>query len=124
MPLRLIFMGTPDFAVPVLDALVEAGHDPRRFASDLLQRFRDLVLLRVTPEQAARGMVDAPEDQLRTMTAQAEKLGVGSLTRFAEITHNGLVEMRGATAPRLLLELRCAGCCCPPPMTARRSARP
>jgi methionyl-tRNA formyltransferase len=25
--MRLIFMGTPDFAVPTLDALVEAGHD-------------------------------------------------------------------------------------------------
>jgi DNA polymerase-3 subunit gamma/tau len=42
------------------------------------------------------------------MTTQAEKLGVGSLIRFAEITHSGLVEMRGATAPRLLLELLCA----------------
>jgi DNA polymerase-3 subunit gamma/tau len=91
-----------------IDRLVEAGHDPRRFASDLLQRFRDLVLLRVAPDQAGRGLVDAPEDQLRTMTAQAEALGVGSLTRFAEITHNGLIEMRGATAPRLLLELLCA----------------
>jgi methionyl-tRNA formyltransferase len=27
MPLRLIFMGTPDFAVPTLDALKNAGHD-------------------------------------------------------------------------------------------------
>jgi methionyl-tRNA formyltransferase len=25
--MRIIFMGTPDFSVPVLDALVEAGHD-------------------------------------------------------------------------------------------------
>jgi DNA polymerase III subunit gamma/tau len=91
-----------------IDRLVEAGHDPRRFASDLLQRFRDLVLLRIAPEQAGHGLVDAPEDQLRTMTAQAEALGVGSLTRFAEITHNGLIDMRGATAPRLLLELLCA----------------
>ncbi|MGH3898595.1 MAG: DNA polymerase III subunit gamma and tau [Pseudonocardiaceae bacterium] len=91
-----------------IDRLVEAGHDPRRFASDLLQRFRDLVLLRVAPEPARRGLVDAPEDQLATMTAQAEVLGAGSLTRFAEITHNGLTEMRGATAPRLLLELLCA----------------
>ncbi|MBS0482160.1 MAG: methionyl-tRNA formyltransferase, partial [Proteobacteria bacterium] len=24
--MRIIFMGTPDFAVPALDALVEAGH--------------------------------------------------------------------------------------------------
>jgi DNA polymerase-3 subunit gamma/tau len=91
-----------------IDRLVEAGHDPRRFASDLLQRFRDLVLLRVAPEQSGHGLVDAPEDQLRTMAAQAETLGVGTLTRFAEITHNGLIEMRGATAPRLLLELLCA----------------
>jgi DNA polymerase III subunit gamma/tau len=91
-----------------IDRLVEAGHDPRRFASDLLQRFRDLVLLRVAPEQAIHGLVDAPEDQLRTMTAQAEVLGAASLTRFAEITHSGLAEMRGTTAPRLLLELLCA----------------
>jgi DNA polymerase-3 subunit gamma/tau len=91
-----------------IDRLVEAGHDPRRFASDLLQRFRDLVLLRVAPEQASHGLVDAPEDQLRTMTAQADALGAASLTRFAEVTHSGLIEMRGATAPRLLLELLCA----------------
>ncbi|MGH3548820.1 MAG: DNA polymerase III subunit gamma and tau [Pseudonocardiaceae bacterium] len=91
-----------------IDRLVEAGHDPRRFAADLLQRFRDLVLLRVAPEQACHGLIDAPQDQLATLTAQAETLGAGSLTRFAEITHSGLVEMRGATAPRLLLELLCA----------------
>jgi DNA polymerase III subunit gamma/tau len=91
-----------------IDRLVEAGHDPRRFASDLLQRFRDLVLLRVAPEQAGHGLVDAPQDQFATMIAQAEALGVGTLTRFAEITHSGLIEMRGATAPRLLLELLCA----------------
>ncbi|MGH3784808.1 MAG: DNA polymerase III subunit gamma/tau, partial [Pseudonocardiaceae bacterium] len=91
-----------------IDRLVEAGHDPRRFAADLLQRFRDLILLRVAPEPACHGLIEAPQDQLATMTAQAETLGAGSLTRFAEITHSGLVEMRGATAPRLLLELLCA----------------
>ncbi|MGH3628538.1 MAG: DNA polymerase III subunit gamma and tau, partial [Sciscionella sp.] len=91
-----------------IDRLVEAGHDPRRFASDLLQRLRDLVLLRVAPEAARQGLVDAPEEQLSAMIDQADRLGVGSLTRFAEIVHTGLTEMRGATAPRLLLELFCA----------------
>ncbi|MGH4019974.1 MAG: DNA polymerase III subunits gamma/tau [Pseudonocardiaceae bacterium] len=91
-----------------VDRLVEAGHDPRRFASDLLQRFRDLVLLRVAPDAARRGLVDAPDDQLTSMADQAEHLGAGTLTRFAEIVHTGLTEMRGATAPRLLLELLCA----------------
>ncbi|MBP2475327.1 DNA polymerase-3 subunit gamma/tau [Crossiella equi] len=92
----------------VVDRLVEAGHDPRRFASDLLDRLRDLVLLAAVPEAAQRGLIDVPEEQLNRMAAQVERLGPGTLTRFAEIVHNGLTEMRGATAPRLVLELLCA----------------
>ncbi|HEX8868151.1 MAG TPA: DNA polymerase III subunit gamma and tau, partial [Lentzea sp.] len=88
-----------------IDRLVEAGHDPRRFASDLLDRLRDLVLLCAVPDAADRNLVSAPEDELATMSAQAERLGPAALTRYAEIVHTGLVEMRGATAPRLLLEL-------------------
>ena len=88
-----------------VDRLVEAGHDPRRFASDLLDRVRDLVLLRAVPDAAARGLVAAPDDELASMAAQAERLGPGTLARYAEILHTGLTDMRGATAPRLLLEL-------------------
>ncbi|MCK2237598.1 MULTISPECIES: DNA polymerase III subunit gamma and tau [unclassified Crossiella] len=92
----------------VIDRLVEAGHDPRRFAADLLDRLRDLVLLAALPEAAQRGLIDVPEEQLTRMSAQVERLGPGTLTRFAEIVHTGLTEMRGATAPRLVLELLCA----------------
>jgi DNA polymerase-3 subunit gamma/tau len=91
-----------------VDRLVEAGHDPRRFATDLLHRLRDLVLLRAVPDAASRGLVDAPADALDRMVAQAQRLGPAALTRYAEIVHAGLIEMRGATAPRLLLELLCA----------------
>jgi DNA polymerase-3 subunit gamma/tau len=91
-----------------VDRLVEAGHDPRRFASDLLDRLRDLVLLRAVPEAGTRGLVTAPGDELDKMIAQAQQLGPATLTRYAEIVHTGLVDMRGATAPRLLLELLCA----------------
>ncbi|TCP54224.1 DNA polymerase III tau subunit [Tamaricihabitans halophyticus] len=88
--------------------LVEAGHDPRRFAADLLDRLRDLVLLRAVPDAAGRGLVDAPEDQLTRMQQQVQRLDAGTLSRCADIVHTGLTEMRGATAPRLLLELLCA----------------
>ncbi|WP_106181452.1 DNA polymerase III subunit gamma and tau [Prauserella shujinwangii] len=91
-----------------VERLAEAGHDPRRFASDLLDRLRDLVLLRSVPDAASSGMIDVPDEQLNRMVAQAERLGLATLTRYAEIVHNGLLEMRGATAPRLLLELLCA----------------
>ncbi|ONI81959.1 DNA polymerase III subunit gamma/tau [Saccharothrix sp. ALI-22-I] len=88
-----------------IDRLVEAGHDPRRFASDLLDRLRDLVLLHAVPDAAERGLVSAPDDELAKMAGQRAATRPGMVTRWAEILHQGLTEMRGSTAPRLLLEL-------------------
>ena len=90
-----------------VEKLAEAGHDPRRFATDLLDRLRDLVLLRAVPDPR-RGLVSAPEEELSRMVAQAERIGLATLSRYADIVHNGLLEMRGATSPRLVLELLCA----------------
>ena len=91
-----------------VESLIDAGHDPRRFAIDLLGRFRDLIVLQAVPDAAARGVVDAPDDVLERMRGQAERLGTATLARYAEVVHAGLGEMRGATAPRLLLEVVCA----------------
>ncbi|BBZ30745.1 hypothetical protein MMAD_50400 [Mycolicibacterium madagascariense] len=91
-----------------VESLIDAGHDPRRFATDLLERFRDLIVLQAVPDAAARGVVDAPDDVLERMRDQAARLGPATLTRYAEVVHAGLGEMRGATAPRLLLEVVCA----------------
>ncbi|MFB9238570.1 DNA polymerase III subunit gamma and tau [Plantactinospora siamensis] len=95
-------------AYAAIDRIVEAGHDPRRFAADLLERLRDLIVLQQVPDAAAKGLIDGPADQLERMAAQAQRLGPGTLSRCADIVHNGLVDMRGTTAPRLLLELICA----------------
>jgi DNA polymerase-3 subunit gamma/tau len=92
-------------AYGVIDRVVEAGHDPRRFASDLLERLRDLIVLQQVPDAVTKGLLDAPHDQLERMGAQATQLGQATLSRFADIVNNGLTEMRGTTAPRLLLEL-------------------
>jgi DNA polymerase-3 subunit gamma/tau len=92
-------------AYQTIDRVAEAGHDPRRFASDLLERFRDLIVLQQVPDAVAKGLIDGPADQLEQMGAQATRLGPATLSRCADIVHNGLVEMRGTTAPRLLLEL-------------------
>ncbi|WP_163755562.1 DNA polymerase III subunits gamma/tau [Mycobacterium botniense] len=91
-----------------VESVIDAGHDPRRFATDLLERFRDLLVLQAVPDAAARGVVDAPEDVLERMRDQAARLGRATLTRYAEVVQTGLGEMRGATAPRLLLEVVCA----------------
>ena len=92
-------------AYSTIDRVAEAGHDPRRFASDLLERLRDLIVLQQVPDAVTKGLIDGPADQLEAMAAQATRLGPATLSRCADIVHNGLVEMRGTTAPRLLLEL-------------------
>jgi DNA polymerase III subunit gamma/tau len=91
-----------------VESVIDAGHDPRRFATDLLERFRDLIVLHSVPDAIARGVVDGPDDVLERMRDQASRIGTATLTRYAEVVHAGLGEMRGATAPRLLLEVVCA----------------
>ncbi|MUL46707.1 DNA polymerase III subunits gamma/tau [Mycobacterium sp. CBMA293] len=91
-----------------VEAVIDAGHDPRRFGTDLLERFRDLIVLQIVPDAATRGVVDAPDDVMERMRDQAAQIGTATLTRYAEVMHAGLGEMRGATAPRLLLEVVCA----------------
>jgi DNA polymerase-3 subunit gamma/tau len=92
----------------LVDRVVESGHDPRRFATDLLERFRDLVVLSAVSDAGAKGLIDAPDDLLERMAEQASRFGLAELSRAAEVLHVGLTEMRGTTTPRLLLELMCA----------------
>ena len=92
----------------VVNRIVEGGHEPRRFAADMLDHFRDLIVLASVPDAGRTGLLDAPPDRLDLMSSQAERFGVAGLTRAAEIMSNGLDQMRGATSPRLLLELMCA----------------
>ena len=91
-----------------VDQVMERGHDPRRFAADVLERLRDLVILDAVPDAADKGVLDCSAEQLDRMGRQAAALGTAGLSRAADLFHEGLTEMRGTTAPRLLLELVCA----------------
>ena len=91
-----------------VNRVMEGGHDPRRFAADLLDRFRDLIVLAAVPGAGQTGLLDLPADRLDRMTEQAGRFGQAELTRAAEIISEGLIQMRGTTSPRLLLELTCA----------------
>jgi len=91
-----------------VNRVMEGGHDPRRFAADLLDRFRDLIVLAAVPGAGQTGLLDMPADRLDRMTEQAGRFGQAELTRAAGIVSDGLIQMRGATSPRLLLELMCA----------------
>ncbi|MGW2859977.1 DNA polymerase III subunit gamma and tau [Streptomyces sp. NPDC001205] len=95
-------------AFEVVDRVIEGGNDPRRFVADLLERLRDLVILAAVPDAGEKGLIDAPADVVERMQAQASVFGAAELSRAADLVNAGLTEMRGATSPRLQLELICA----------------
>jgi DNA polymerase III subunit gamma/tau len=105
----------------VVNRVIEGGHEPRRFAADLLDRFRDLIVLAAVPEAAEIGLLDLPPDRAELMAGQAERFGQAGLTRAADIVSTGLDQMRGATSPRLLLELMCAQVLLPAAATDEKS---
>jgi DNA polymerase-3 subunit gamma/tau len=104
-----------------VDRVVEGGHDPRRFAADLLDRLRDLIILAAVPGAGQSGLLDAPADRLERMAEQAGRFGQAELTRAAEIISEGLIQMRGTTSPRLLLELMCAQVLLPAASTGEKA---
>ena len=88
-----------------VDTVVESGHDPVRFTADLLERFRDLLVLHEVPEATTSGLLPYAGDQGATLRRQADLLGRATLSRAADLLHDCLVDMRGTAAPRLQLEL-------------------
>jgi DNA polymerase-3 subunit gamma/tau len=91
-----------------IDRVIESGHDPRRFTQDLLERLRDLMIVDALQATNTNSILrELPDDQLERMRGQAQNIGQASLSRAADIAAEGLTQMRGATAPRLILELIC-----------------
>ncbi|MFZ9284041.1 MAG: DNA polymerase III subunit gamma/tau [Candidatus Nanopelagicales bacterium] len=91
----------------VIDQVIDAGYEPRRFASDLLQRVRDLLLVEVASD-AAKPLLAVPAEELASMANQAKQIGAARLSRAADLLTSGIAQLRGATAPRLQLELLAA----------------
>lgn len=91
-----------------IDSVIEAGHDPRRFAVDLLDRLRDLMILQAVPGAIDAGLVSAPTDRAEVLTAQAQRFSGPQLTYLASTVNDRISDLTGATSPRLLLEIMCA----------------
>ena len=92
----------------LVDDVIEAGHDPRRFAIDLLDRLRDLMIIQAVPSALEEGLVSAPTDRGDILTAQAQRFSGPQLAYLAETVNERVSSLRGATSPRLLLEILCA----------------
>ncbi len=106
-----------------IDRVIESGQDPKRFASDLLERMRDLIIVGASDENNSAILISLPTDQLDRIRTQAKLIGIASLIRSADLIAQGLTHMRGATPPRLILELICGQMMLPAGDNANITAR-
>ena len=104
--MRIVFMGTPDFAVPTLDALVEAGHEivaaysqPPRPGG---RRGRELVASAVQRRAEALGIEVRTPVSLKGAEEQAAFARLG-----ADV---GVVAAYGLILPRAVLDAPRLGC--------------
>jgi methionyl-tRNA formyltransferase len=104
--MRIVFMGTPDFAVPTLDALVAAGHDVVAIYSQPPRpggrRGRELVASPVQRRAEVLGIAVRTPVSLRTAEAQAEFAGWN-----ADVA---VVAAYGLILPRAVLDAPVHGC--------------
>ena len=91
-----------------IDKVIESGHEPRRFALDLLDRLRDLLLIVTVPDAFGEGLVDAPVDRAEILRAEAQQFHPSTLAALATEVNDRIGDLRGATSPRLLLEVMMA----------------
>ncbi len=88
--------------------VVATGQDPRRFMEDLLERLRDLIVVKAVPQAAGQILQGVPQDQLERLAQQSQALGERELTVAAGTANETLNSMTGAANPQLQLELLCA----------------
>lgn len=88
--------------------VVATGQDPRRFVEDLLERLRDLIVVKAVPQAAGQILQGVPQDQLERLAQQAQALGERELTVAAGTANETLNGITGAANPQLQLELLCA----------------
>jgi methionyl-tRNA formyltransferase len=99
MRLRIIFMGTPDFAVPTLRAILEAGHEVVAVYSQPPRAAGRGMALRKSPVQQA-----AEETGLAVLTPERLKSAEES-ARFASLTPDvAVVVAYGLILPKPILD--------------------
>ena len=88
-----------------VDKVIHTGQDPRRFAEDLLDYVRDLIIVDAAGESAAELLPGSGAASRDMMAGIASNIGTQRLSEIADAMSTALTSMTGATSPKLHLEL-------------------
>ncbi len=93
----------PATALRLAGDLYQHGYDPRRLCHDLLEHFRNLVLVKVNPELAA--LADLPDHEIAEVQQQATHRSFDDLQRLFTITLRAEEDVSKTAYAQLVVEM-------------------
>ncbi len=87
-------------ALNIINQIIDQGYDLRHFATDLLEHFRNLLMLKINEE-----VVDLPKDLRERLKEFKERFDQDRLLRMIEIVSQAREEMKRSEKVRLILEM-------------------
>ena len=100
---EVVLTQNPAAALRVAGDLYQHGYDPRRLCHDLLEHFRNLVLVKVNPELAS--LADLPDHEIAEVRQQATHRSLEDLQRLFTITLRAEEDVSKTVYTQLVVEM-------------------
>lgn len=98
-----VIQGNLALALTLIRELIDSGHDPALFLRDVLEHFRNLLVLATCGFDL--NLIDAPETALDSLKRQAEVLPKALILQAIDILSGADAEMKYSASPQLTAEV-------------------
>ncbi|MCK8817102.1 DNA polymerase III subunit gamma/tau [Natroniella sulfidigena] len=100
---EIIFAGEIEKALDLVNQIVNQGKDIKRFISDLVYHFRNLLLVKECKENER--LLDITTEQREVLIEQANEIEASQLLQLIEIANEIEADLKQTTQPRIILEM-------------------
>lgn len=91
--------------ISLIDNLIQEGKDIRQFTHDLVEYFRNLVLVKVSNHNHTTNKLDLPDFLYQVLIEQSKLFSSDALFQILEVLGEGEAQLRFSSQPRITLEL-------------------
>ena len=92
----------PDQTFPLVESIIEKGYDLRFFFKQLIQHFRNLLLVKTV--EHPQELLALSEDDLKALSKEAEKSSADDFLRYLVALQQGEQGLKFSSYPRIYLE--------------------
>jgi len=99
----LIMEEKADSVFPLVDNLIERGFDLRYFYKELIQHFRNLLLVKSI--EGPQELIPLSEEEIENLKKEAQKASAEDILRYLSVLQQGEAGLKYSSHPRIYLEV-------------------